>query len=331
MEGFVGRRGLIEPKRLRALSLRSDAKGFLQLGSHVGAILVTGFILHATWGTWWAVPAFIAHGVLINFLYAAQHELSHSTVFKTRRLNEIIGRVIGFLMFYPRDFDQIQHFAHHRHTQDWDKDGELDRPYYTLSGHILYVIGPTYWSSRFSRILRFAAGIVREPYIPADKHGVVIREARWLLAGYALIAAVFIALQTWAAVIFWLAPMLLTKVVHQLQNTMEHLGLSHEDNTLENTRTTRTNALLRWMAWNMQYHTAHHTYPAVPFHALPALHKEIVTRTGREPHSMTYLGFQWALIRKLAGGRSEADYPENEPWILDPAEQTRTAASHAQA
>ena len=128
MEGFVGRRGLIEAKRLRALSRRSNLKGFLQLGSHLGAILATGFTLHATWGSWWAVPVFIAHGVLLNFLYAGQHELSHSTVFETRWLNEAVGRVIGFFMFYPRDFDQIQHFAHHRHTQDWAKDGELDRP-----------------------------------------------------------------------------------------------------------------------------------------------------------------------------------------------------------
>jgi fatty acid desaturase len=188
MEGFVGRRGLIEPKRLRALSQRSNLKGFLQLGSHLGAILATGFALRATWGGWWVAPAFIAHGILLNFLYAGQHELSHSTVFKSRWLNEAVGRAIGFLMFYPRDFDQIQHFAHHRHTQDWAKDGELDRPPYTLSGHLIYLAGFTYWTSRLARILRFAWGRVPEPYIPPGKHALVIGEARWLLAGYAAIA-----------------------------------------------------------------------------------------------------------------------------------------------
>ncbi len=331
MEGFIGRRGLIEPQRLRAFSRRSNLKGFVQLGGHAGAILLTGLALHVTWGSWWAVPVFIAHGILLNFLYAGQHELSHSTVFKTRWLNEVVGRAIGFLMFYPRDFDQIQHFAHHRHTQDWAKDGELDRPPYTLSGHLIYLAGFSYWTSRLARILRFAVGRVPEPYIPADKRALVIGEARWLLIGYAIVAAASLALQTWAAVIFWLAPMLATKSVHQLQNTMEHLGLTHEANTLENTRTVRTNAVMRWMAWNMQYHTAHHTYPAVPFHALPQLHAEIVARTGREPHSMTYLGFQRELIRKLSGGRSESDYPQNESWILDPSEQPRAATSHAQA
>jgi fatty acid desaturase len=107
MEGFVGRRGSIEAKRLRSLSQRSNLRGALQLGSHAGALVATGLALNLTWGTLWAVPVFIAHGVLLNFLYAGQHELSHATVFRTRWLNEAFGRAIGFLMLYPRDFDQL--------------------------------------------------------------------------------------------------------------------------------------------------------------------------------------------------------------------------------
>jgi hypothetical protein len=77
MDEIFARRDLIEPGLLRALSRRSDGAGFLQLGSHVCAIFATGLALHAMLGTLWAVPIFIAHGILINFLYAAQHEMSH--------------------------------------------------------------------------------------------------------------------------------------------------------------------------------------------------------------------------------------------------------------
>ena len=45
----------------------------------------------------------------------------------------------------------------------------------------------------------------------------------------------------------------------------------------ENTRTTFTNRVVRFVAWNMPYHTEHHTYPTVPFHKLPDLH-EIIQR-----------------------------------------------------
>jgi len=330
MEGFVGRRGLIEAKRLRSLSQRSNARGALQMGSHVGALVATGIALTLSWGTLWAIPAFIAHGTLLSFLYSGQHELSHSTVFRTRWLNEAFGRAIGFLMIYPRDFDQLQHFAHHRYTQDWTRDGELERARYTLRSFLLWVLGPTYWYTRIRRVVRFSAGIVTERYIREAERPILIREARLHLAGYLMIAGVSVATGSWAAVVYWLAPMMLLKWTHQFQNVIEHFGLTHADDTWVNTRSTRSGALMRWVCWNMQYHTAHHTYPAVPFHALPELNRELVARIGTPPPSMTYFGFMWASIRALSGGRSEADYPEDVTWVSDPA-PTRSAAPAAHA
>ncbi|WP_439814290.1 fatty acid desaturase [Zavarzinia sp. CC-PAN008] len=331
MEEVFGRADLIEPARLRALSQKSDARGFVQIGSHFAAILATGVLLWATWGTWAAIPAFLAHGVAINFLYAGQHELSHWTAFRTKALNEWFGRLIGFIVLYPRDFDQIQHFAHHRHTQDWERDGELARPRYTLGSYLWWVLGPGYWYSRISRIVRFTFGIVVEPYVPQERHADVIREARAMMLGYAAIAVASIALQSWAAVTFWLAPMLLTKWVHQLQNTIEHVGLSHAPSITDNTRSTRTNAVMRWLCWNMQYHTAHHAFPGVPFHALPRLHDAIFTSKGREPNTMTYIGFQVALLRALSGGRTEADYPDDARWIANPGEPVAGPVARAEA
>ena len=315
MDAVFSRRNLIEPAALRGMMARSDRRGALQAGSHFAAVLVTGWALWQAWGTWWAVPVFVIHGTLLNFLYAGQHELSHNTPFRTKSLNEWVGRLIGFLMLYPRDFDQIQHHAHHQHTQDWEKDGELVRQPYTLSSYLLWFLGPTYWYSRVARIARLVRGIVVEPYIRADQEAIVIREARIHVALYTLIAVVSIAMQSWAAVILWLAPMLLMKPIHQLQNTIEHLGLSHEDDILKNTRSTDTNAFMRWMCWNMQYHTAHHSFPAVPFHSLCELNDTIESRLGHEVHRMGYIEFQIAVIRKLWGGKSEADYPSDEVWI----------------
>lgn len=306
---------IIEPAVLRGLMQRSDLAGAIQAGSHFGAITLTGALLWQLWGTLWAIPVFVAHGVLINFLYAGQHELSHNTPFKTRALNEWIGRLIGFLMLFPRDFDLIMHTAHHRWTQDWERDGELVREPYTLRSYVLWVLGPTYWWTRLTRLWRLSRGIVVEPYIRPDQEAPVIREARIHVALYTLIAAASLAAGSWAAVILWLGPMLLTKSVHQLQNTIEHLGLSHAPNILENTRSTRTNAVMRWMCWNMQYHTAHHAFPSVPFHRLRDLNARMTEGAGKPPHAMGYLAFQAAVIGKLWGGRTEADYPSDEVWI----------------
>ncbi|MBY8974966.1 fatty acid desaturase [Rhodobacteraceae bacterium NNCM2] len=315
MDGTFIRGRIMEPAELRRLMGRSDLRGALQAGSHFGVLLLTGWLLWTLWGTWWAVPVFMIHGTVLNFLYAGQHELSHNTPFKTKWLNEWVGRLIGFLMIFPRDFDLIQHSAHHQYTQNWEKDGELAREPYTLTSYLLWFWGPTYWVTRIARVFRFARGVVIEPYIRPDQEALVIREARVHLALYGLLALGSVVFQTWAVVILWFAPLVAMKWVHQMQNTIEHLGLSHKDNILENTRSTRTNAVLRWLCWNMQYHTAHHAFPSVPFHNLRELNAKMTEGAGVPPHSMGYVEFQIELIRKLLGGKSEADYPYDEVWI----------------
>lgn len=334
MQESFARKGLVDPLRLRDLNRKSDLRGWLQMASHFGAILATGVALHLAWGTWWAVPVFMLHGTLIAFLYAAQHELSHATPFKTRWLNVAFGRIVGFIQLYPRDFDQVQHFAHHRHTQQWEEDGELQREPYDLKSYLMWLLGPSYWVSRIGRIFRMSRGIVFERYVREDEKDRLIREARIHLALYALIAVVSMVAGSWAAIIYWIAPLLIMKPVQQLQNTIEHLGLGHHDNILENTRTVDTIAPLRWMAWNMQFHTAHHTFPSVPFHKLSDLHDEIVANTGKQPHTMGYIEFQREVFRMFSGGKTEADYPDQEAWLVSSREKTDAtdaAPSAAQA
>lgn len=314
MEQVFARAGLIDGRRLRALSRREDRRGWQQVVGHFGAIGVTAAGIALTHGTAWMFLPFVAHGILINFLYAGQHELSHATVFRTRRLNDYWGRVIGFILITPRDADQIQHFAHHRHTQLWRQDGELFRDRFTFSSYVLRLLGFEYWYSNVKTLLLYAAGRVDEPYVTDAGRIRVVREARLHLIGYALIAGASITLGSWSAILYWIAPMLLLKPVHQLQNMIEHVGLPHSDDILENTRSTRTNAVMRWMGWNMQYHTAHHAFPAVPFYRLEALHHALFTARGTQPPTMTYLGFQRAALKAL-WLKDESEYPDDRAWI----------------
>jgi fatty acid desaturase len=317
MDEIFGRRDMIAPVRLKQLSVKSDLRGAARVGAYLAALALSAGALWISWGTAWMLPTFIVHGILINFLYAGQHELSHWTVFHTKGPNEWFGRLFGFVLFFPRDFDQVQHFAHHRYTQDWENDGELARQRYNLGSYLLWMLGPTYWYTRWRRILRFSLGIVTEPYIPQGRKAGMILEARVHLAGYALIAALSLVTGSTLALKLWLLPMLVMKPVQQLQNTIEHLGLPHINSITHNTRSTRTNRVMRWLGWNMQYHTAHHAFPGVPCYHLPALHQEIFVARDRKPPTMSYLGFQWAVIRAFRHGHSEADYPDDAMWIGD--------------
>ncbi len=260
MEDWVAKRGLalIEPKRLRQLGERSDARGLLQLASQLGAIALTGTGLIMSWGSWWGVPVFLAHGVLINCLYAGQHEMSHWTAFKSRWLNNVAGEAIGFIVIYPFTWDRWFHFAH----VHWLND---------------------------------------------DQRAQVVAEARWYIAGYIGVAVLSLLFQSWLAVELWLAPMLATKAFHQLQNIGEHTGLTHHPDTLKNTRTLTGPAWLRWLMWNMSYHTAHHTFPGVPFHALPALHREIEQRLGETLPCAAYLECHRDIVRSLSRGAEQLE------------------------
>ena len=64
---------------------------------------------------------------------------------------------------------------------------------------------------------------------------------------------------------------------------------------------------MRWVHWNMTYHTIHHTFPAVPFFNLPRLHAEV---TATYPHPLPEVGYlrcQREILGALLSGRTEHD------------------------
>lgn len=292
---------IVSPARLQALRTKSDRRGWIQTGSHLGAIAINTVILAASWGGRAAVPVFIIQGILTNCLYAGVHELSHNSVFKTRALNAFFGHMFSFVLLMGRKQDQFEHFQHHRFTQDVERDAEIvgGEPF-SLRSYLLYMSGLTYWPARIGEVIALAIGRTdRWPHLSPAQFKTVHREARLSVLGYCAIAIAAIAAQTAAPLIFWLAPMFATKWFHMLQNTIEHTGMPHERDILANTRTVRTNALMRWLLWNMPYHTAHHSYPMIAFYQLPQLHGAVVDALGAEPATISHFGFQKHMIRKL--------------------------------
>ena len=91
-----------------------------------------------------------------------------------------------------------------------------------------------------------------------------------MLLAYALIAVSLLASST--ALWLWVVPVVLGQPVLRLYLLAEHGDAPMVANMLENSRTTFTNRIVRFLAWNMPYHAEHHSYPQVPFHRLPALH-----------------------------------------------------------
>ena len=281
MDGFVARGDLIPADRLKRLSRRSKAPRALRLATHGGLLAAGTLAVGAAQGTPWVVPAMAVYGVVLIFLFSALHETIHRTAFRSRWANDAVAWVAGMALVLPPGYFRLFHFAHHRYTQDPARDPELAAPKPESPGRLaLYVSGLPYWRERIRTTLRHARGRVEEDFVPAHERAAVAMEARALLACYAAVAVASWAAGSWAAVTYWMLPAVLGQPALRLFLLAEHTGCPLTPDMLANTRTTVSNALVRGLAWNMPYHTEHHLFPGVPFHALPEVHREVRGRLG---------------------------------------------------
>jgi fatty acid desaturase len=104
----------------------------------------------------------------------------------------------------------------------------------------------------------------------------VVTEARILWTIYLALAMGSIAFRSSALLLYGVVPLLLGQPALRAYLMAEHTGCALGPDMLANSRTTTTNLLVRFLAWNMPFHAEHHGWPALPFHALPAAHRLVV-------------------------------------------------------
>jgi fatty acid desaturase len=256
---------------LKALSARSDWRGLSHLAGHLGALCLTGALVIEAAGSAWIIPAIVLHGYVLIFLFCALHETTHHTPFRSAWLSDVVGHFCGFLLLLPFEYFRLFHWDHHRFTQDRQHDPELAQPKpATLLEYLLHVSGLPNWKTRLTTVGRHAfTGRVAQPWVPLEKRAMIVREARLYLAGYCALIAASILLKTSLLVWIWVLPAMAGQVFLRHYLLAEHTGCADNSDPLCNTRTTYTNALVRFFAWNMPYHVEHHAYPSIPFHALP--------------------------------------------------------------
>lgn len=281
----------ISPEDKARLTTLSDAKGGVHLAGHLALIVAVGTLISMGVPGWPLL--LVPQGILLVFLFTLEHECTHRTPFATQALNNWVGRACGFVLILPFEWFRYFHFAHHRWTNLPGQDPELDgdKPQ-TRRAWLIHVSGLPYWASMVRQTVALAFGRGLAPYLPAPALPRIRAEARWMLAGYGLAVGslAFSPILLWV----WFVPALLGQPFLRLYLLAEHGDCPRVANMLENTRTTFTTGLVRFLAWNMPYHVEHHSFPAVPFHQLPALHKVLkshlkVTANGYTAFTRAYL------------------------------------------
>ncbi|MBR0834430.1 fatty acid desaturase [Bradyrhizobium manausense] len=278
----------LSPAMLRELSVRSNLRGATQSLGHYGTIVLVSALIWMTssrYGVLWALPLMVMQGYLVAFLFMAVHETAHKTAFRSRGLNLGVGCLSAFLIGLPYEYYCLFHWDHHRYTQDPAKDPELIvgvRPASDTQLAVAYS-GLLQIAGRLRLMLGHAVlGRVVVPWIPENRRATIVAEARAYVALYALLFALSLWFSSALLLWIWVVPLIIGQFFLRPYLYAEHTGCDRTRSAFQNTRTTYTGLLVKWIAWNMPYHVEHHAYPSIPFHALPKLNEivddEIVYR-----------------------------------------------------
>jgi fatty acid desaturase len=270
------------------LTQRTTWPGVVHLAGHLGLISFLGVLIALGVPGWQAMM--LPQGIAIIFLFTLHHETIHRTVFANDRLNDIVARGCGLIFLMPSIWFRYFHLAHHRYTQDPDNDPELQSPKPSGRAALLWhLTGINIWTSQISVLFHNALGRCDDTYVPAKAMRRVQIEAVAMLGFYAALIIVSVAFQTTLLVWIWIVPALIGQPFLRVYLLAEHGQCSFFANMLVNTRTTYTNKVVRFLAWNMPYHIEHHSQPSVPFNKLPELHRLMQADLGVTADG--YIGF----------------------------------------
>jgi fatty acid desaturase len=296
---------LLSPEDLKLLNERSNLKGWLQLTGHLGVMITSGYF----WATnphWFiAFPAVIIYGFSLATMFATLHECSHRTAFENNRLNDGVAWLAGILSFYNSTFYRRYHKWHHRYTQIPDKDPELEDPKpQNLQQYLLEISAIPWWLGKIRGHFRIALGqLDNYPYISETASQEVIHSTRLQLLVYFIAIAVSVIFKQPWFVMYWLLPLAIGQPILRMILLAEHTGCTQDDNPVTNTRTTLTLWPIRFLMWNMPYHTEHHLYASIPFHALTAAHAKL------SPHLKQLESGYLKVNRNLIAGFSQSIEP----------------------
>lgn len=269
---------LVPAEALRALRQRSDGPGLAFLIGHLLTLLATGWLVAEALGTVWTIPAMFVHGVVIVHLFAPFHEATHGTAFRSRWLNRSVAWATGLALQLPPTHFTLEHAAHHKYTQDPIHDPERIPEAYSIQGYLWFATAIPYFRGNVANLVNHARKKFTEmerTFIPPNSFRKVQREAWIIWSVYLAILLASLLAQSWAAVLFWLAPRILGEPVMRIIRMSEHGACPLVPDMLRNTRTVVTWTPLRWLNWNNAHHAEHHAMPAIPFHALPDLHRHL--------------------------------------------------------
>jgi omega-6 fatty acid desaturase (delta-12 desaturase) len=239
--------------------------------------------------SYWLTMVFsvVAGGFLVRF-FLIQHDCGHGAFFRSKKINDWVGRALGVITLTPYDIWRRSHAIHHSTSGNLDERGVGDidtltiREYRALSmtGKILYrlyrsppvlfVIGPAFQFLLRNRLPQMFNSDKRDYWISAmgtNLSIVIVAAIFAYFMGLGAFLAVHLPITLVAASIgVWMF-----YVQHQFEETFwegEEKWQMYEA-ALKGSSHYDLPAPFRWLTANIGIHHIHHLASRIPYYRLP--------------------------------------------------------------
>lgn len=279
---------------IAALTARSDLMGWRAVLFTWGVIALC-LVALARWPhpLMWLLVVLVLGGRQLS-LAILMHDASHGTLFRSRRLNELVGNyACGSAIGVDLQRYRRHHLQHHAKTgTPEDTDRSLAAPFPTtpasLARKLLRDVAGISGLKREFGLLLMNAGVLRWTVasdierLPQqgrtwrDRLRDLVRNGWQYLLFQALLLGVLAATGHAWLYLAWLAAYFTTYSLYmRIRSMAEHGCTEHSTDMLRNTRTTRAGLLARATVapLRVNFHIEHHLMPAVPYFRLQATHR----------------------------------------------------------
>ena len=287
----------IDRQQLIQLTQKENVRPLIHIIVQLSFHTLTGIGVYLAWKhlSWpfWIFLIYI-HCLFFDFLTpaAAVHELSHRTVFKTRWLNEFFIVICAFLTWTNYVKFRVSHTGqHHQYTLHDELDEEVVMPIIIRPIDLFcFLLIPLYSLQSMAGIfdlidehMRHCFKLLkgqREEHLFPDSNPKLRQQlfnwSRIVVIGHLILAAVFIYYDVWILLFVVTFARFIAPGLGLLCTYPQHIGLpANVPDFRLCCRTMVLGKILSFFYWNMNYHTEHHMYAAVPYYNLPRLHELI--------------------------------------------------------
>ena len=228
--------------------------------------------------------------VFLTRMYSLFHDLTHNSLFESRRANSTGGHLLGYLLFTPYRWWQRQHAIHHAHTGDLDHRGIGEINTMTLAeydgasrpkrlGYRLYrnpllmlLVGP-------SLVFLFERRFPQRGMTPKILLSVLATNlalVAWVV-GWSVLVGVgtFVLIQGTTLVAGGAIAAWMLYIQHQYEDTYYQAPgeWRFELAALQGSSYLQLPRPLAWMVGNANYHHVHHLSAKIPNYNLRAAHE----------------------------------------------------------